>query len=564
MQANTYEETGVIKEQAGSRAVEYTLVALLFFIEVLFMQWLGDAFEHEYTNFADEGAHYVSALMVHDYIKDGDWSNPMEYAENYYMHYPKVAIGHWPPVLYAALGIWFLIFGVSRITAMCFIAVIVATTATVIYGVARSSLGRYAGIFAASLFIILPITQMSTNAVMLEHLVTMLTFVSVIFFAQFLSTEKFIYGLWFALFASAAILTRGSAWSIGLVPILTMLIAWKFNMLLRPSLWLSAVPVIVLCAPWYLLMPSVNVGAFHSESIFDPSFTQVALHYFSNQIYIALGVVVFLLFIIGVWTKLISPRFVGEKIEIVWATLAAMLLATLIIHIVIPASLEPRYMLTVMPVTVLFAAAGVERIMRSVQSIETKQLLHPVAYLIVAGIFLATNFKIAKIENEGYVDAYSSIVEELGIENVNILIASGVFGEGSVVAESATVNRLHNNVVLRGSKLLVNEDWQGRNSEDKFTTSEELIKLFNDLHVDAVILDIAVPEERRRNYHDLLETTLLEENSDWKLVQRHNVTKNGTIHQYSLLVFIADVAYSRQRDTEDIDLKYVRKLYDGE
>ena len=562
MQLTLSTNAGLVKKQTNIKYIEYTLVAALIFFEALLLQWISGALNNEFTVFPDEAAHYVSSLMVHDYILEGDLSNPMSYAENYYIHYPKVAIGHWPPVLYGALGIWFIIFGVSRISAMCFMAAVAAVSATVIYGIAKATLGRYAGIFSALLFIALPITQMSTGAVMLEHLVTMLTLISVVFLGRFLSTAEFKYGLLFSLFAAAAILTRGSAWSIGLMPLLAMFFAWDFSMLKRPVLWLSAIPVLVLCAPWYLLMPSVNTGAFQSDSIFDLSFTQAAIPYFTSEIYLALGVVLFVLFVLGVWSKLISPRIRGEKVDTLWAALAAMFLATLIIHDIVPASFEPRYMLTVMPEAVIFAAAGIEWVINWLKSVETKRVLQPVFYLVVAGLFMVTNFEVTSIDNRGYLAAYNATVQHLGTNKVNILVASGVFGEGSVVAEAARDNRKHDSVILRGSKLLVNEDWQGRNSEDKFHNPEELKLLLDELSVDAVILDTAVVKERRRNYHDLLESTLADSNSGWNLARRLDVSKNGTLYKFALQVYVSDKAKQRLY-SDDIDLDYVKSLYDG-
>jgi hypothetical protein len=54
-------------------------------------------------------------------------------SQQYYFYYPKAAIGVWPPGFYAAFGVWFLGFGASRASALIFIAVIAATTATTTY-----------------------------------------------------------------------------------------------------------------------------------------------------------------------------------------------------------------------------------------------------------------------------------------------------------------------------------------------------------------------------------------------------------------------------------------------
>ena len=72
----------------------------------------GQSLTHVYRsdlNWADEGSHYVSGLMVHDYVADKLPGSPIAYATRYYIHYPKVGIGHWPPLYYLveAAGFFF-------------------------------------------------------------------------------------------------------------------------------------------------------------------------------------------------------------------------------------------------------------------------------------------------------------------------------------------------------------------------------------------------------------------------------------------------------------------------
>ncbi len=86
------------------------LLRYCFFIEVLLFQWINGVLDNEYTGFPDEAAHYVSSLLIENYITNGEIEHPLAYAKDYYYHYPKVAIGHWPPVMYGMLAIWFIIF----------------------------------------------------------------------------------------------------------------------------------------------------------------------------------------------------------------------------------------------------------------------------------------------------------------------------------------------------------------------------------------------------------------------------------------------------------------------
>ena len=97
--------------------------------------------------------------------------------------------------------------------------------------------GRWAGFFAAFLFVSWPLVQRSTGMVMLEHLVTLFSLLAVLRFAKFFSTGSVRDGLLFGVMAVLAILTRGSAWSLGFVPVLVMVLTWRFQLLSRPALW---------------------------------------------------------------------------------------------------------------------------------------------------------------------------------------------------------------------------------------------------------------------------------------------------------------------------------------
>lgn len=90
----------------------------LFTAIVAGLQVYGGAYQAEYNAHADEAAHFVSALLVRDYI--GQWPppDPLPWAARYYIHYPKVGIGQWPPGYYISQALWWLVFPVSRASAL--------------------------------------------------------------------------------------------------------------------------------------------------------------------------------------------------------------------------------------------------------------------------------------------------------------------------------------------------------------------------------------------------------------------------------------------------------------
>src|ERR1700758_3440929 len=70
-------------------------VALLGFVVIL--QFLGGAYASGFGGYPDEPAHLVTSLMVRDFLASLDFRHSWQFAQQYYYHYPKVAIGVWPP-----------------------------------------------------------------------------------------------------------------------------------------------------------------------------------------------------------------------------------------------------------------------------------------------------------------------------------------------------------------------------------------------------------------------------------------------------------------------------------
>src|SRR5260370_42392019 len=109
---------GELAPQAWScRALVAALVVVVASVLFSINVWLASirgVFRSELNGESDEPAHYVTALMIRDYIAQGIPAKPLAFAKNYYLHYPKVAFGHWPPLFHVVEAAWMLIFGVSR------------------------------------------------------------------------------------------------------------------------------------------------------------------------------------------------------------------------------------------------------------------------------------------------------------------------------------------------------------------------------------------------------------------------------------------------------------------
>src|SRR5579864_1999865 len=89
-------------------------VVLGYWILVAAFQYFSGSANAAFGGYPDEPSHYLSGLMVRDYLVSHWPAQPLAYAANYYTHLPFIAVGYWPPLFYGLEGIWMTVFGYQR------------------------------------------------------------------------------------------------------------------------------------------------------------------------------------------------------------------------------------------------------------------------------------------------------------------------------------------------------------------------------------------------------------------------------------------------------------------
>ncbi len=175
MRTANVEATGVVIQPSlrwenHSRSPLWAQGAILagLFALAIVLQFLNGAFGSEFNAYPDEPAHYVTSLMVREYITGPHPFSPLKFAEQYYHHYPKVAFGHWPPVFYVVQAAWMLLFSASRASVRLEIAFTTALLAFSLWREARHWFGQLWALLAAVLLVCVPLIQNSTDEEMAE------------------------------------------------------------------------------------------------------------------------------------------------------------------------------------------------------------------------------------------------------------------------------------------------------------------------------------------------------------------------------------------------------------
>ncbi len=516
--------------EAGTYLFLFGMTALL--------QYGNGAFSSEFGNHPDEAAHYVTGLMVHDYLWSGDWLQPRVFAEEYYIHYPKVALGHWPPFFYLLQTAWMSVFPNGRISLVLFMAVLTASLAMAVYREGRFRYGWWAGLGLGVLLLLLPPVQHGSVALMADVLMALLCLQATRAFGRFLDYNRWQDACAFGLWSSLAILTKGTGLALALVPLFALVLSRRFHLLLRWQFWLPAVLVATCCAPWYYVtLGMVQQGWFESQLSWEYSLNAVS--YYMKGAVGSLGAGLFALAALGLFTSLIRPAWRGEATGR-WSSFGAWLLGYFLFQCVVPCGVEERFLLPVLPVLVIAGAAGADQAVRFLTARMARPRRWLVCPVLVSVFFFAFVDPLPKaLAVSGYSQVAREVLRDGDERSLVFLVSSDSSGEGMFISEIAQRDRRHAHVVLRTSKVLSSSHWVGKDYALRFPTVEECAAYLDQLSVDFIILEMTVPPQMQlpdqRQLLAYLESASPHYNLAGKfpLVRGDKVYPNG-IHVYRL------------------------------
>ena len=426
-------------------------------------------------------AHYVTALLVRDYAAGEYVGAPIHIAEEYYFHYPKIALGHWPPLFYVLESIWMRVFSPSREALMRLMALLAAVIAGLMYWTLRSQGLRAAGIAAGALWLSSPIVRIYSSQIMLEIPLTLLTLAATIQFGHFLDTARVRAMVWFSVFASLAILTKANGLALSLVPPLAVCLAGRFSLLSRWYFWMAGLIVGGLCGPWYWLTWTLMREAW-SPSRFLSNTTTVL----SYQAHHAAGILGVLAIpaVLGVFAKLRH----GTGF---WPAATATTLAVFCFHTFVSPRAEARHLVAGTPMVYLFAAAGLDCIARWLWRYE-----HPDAGFIaptVLGVALLANligYKMPDPVGSGFADVAGVLLTKSELQPYRWMVSTpDGEGEGQFIAEVAMRDNRPGQVILRASKTLSSSRWMGGDYQPYYFTPEEVIQYLQSVSACVVVVE---------------------------------------------------------------------------
>ncbi len=180
----------------------------------------------------------------------------MSFATDFYLHYPEVAFGHWPPVFYVLQAGWMLLFPPNHTSLLLLMALLTCCTAFLIYQTAAQHFSRTLALLGGLIYLALPLTQQYTSEIMIEAPLTLFGFIAARAAATVFGSSSWRGAAWFGIAASIAILTKSSGWALALVPLIALLLSRQWKTAIVARFLLSGGIVAALCVPFYI--PKAN------------------------------------------------------------------------------------------------------------------------------------------------------------------------------------------------------------------------------------------------------------------------------------------------------------------
>ncbi|MGD0013571.1 MAG: glycosyltransferase family 39 protein [Bryobacteraceae bacterium] len=472
---------------------------------------------------ADAPAHFTTGVMVYDYFRTALGSSPMAFAESFYVRFPKVAFGHWPPAYYGAQTAWYACFGASISSAQWLSAATAFAIAMLLFFRLRRAEGTVLALASAAVFLALPCMQVSAWAVMSDTLTGLFVLLAVLAFSDLLRAPT-VPGaaVRFAVWSSAAILTKGSAWALVPFALLTPLLARRPGCFRSPWYWASGAATLLLSAPFYLWARWSGIGyPVGYQSLTKP----VALWHLRLGAAAAILKVAPLLLLAAAalaFAYELRCRWRGDgDSSPAWDSLAAgsWVIAQVLFLVALPLTAEGRVFIPALAPAVLLFGRLLGRLRSALRAWPLLAAGAPAALIALS---FAGVWAVPMPRFEGYRAAAAAVPAHP--EGTVMLVSADSTGEGAFIAERLSQDRRRAGVVLRASRVLAESNWGGYRYRPFFGDAGEVYKYVAELPVRYIIIESSatIPPEGR-----LLEEAVRSHSEEFRWIGRFPLSGVG-------------------------------------
>jgi len=430
-------------------------------------QFTSGAYQSDFSAASDEPAHVVSGLMVREYIAHDLFENPLRFAENYYVHYPKVAIGHWPPLFYCAEAIWTLVFGASRATLLLLILLLDALLVLCVYRAAHDCAGAIPAFLAGLVTIGPPFLRKAAFTVEPDMMLALLAFLAVVVYGRRLEAKRPAFSLFLSILCAACVLTHGRGIVIAVMPLVATL-------LMNPKAFSVMHWFLIIAAFSAAVALAILTGQSHMISI-AAVLENAAL--FPWRVGNALSWPVFLVAAVGAWWSVRNRIYRA-------VAMASLVLSLWILLTVLGSGVHSRYLIMIAPAIAVLFGTGVRFLWTFAASARVLRAIAAVGLSAITVVSWSRSVHRPDLGFHNFVNQGSMAAPESRIS----LVAGGSIFEGAYIAEMALHDLTPYHVTLRASKVLASSTWSELDYHLRMSGSPDVVAYLDSAHVGLLVV----------------------------------------------------------------------------
>jgi hypothetical protein len=433
---------------------------------------------------ADEPSHFLNGYFVADYLRHHFGSNPMAAATDFYIHYPKISIGHWPPAYYGFLGLIFLVLPPTMGAVFGLNVLLAALPAVAIAAALALLCGRRAAIAGVLLYAITPLVLEGNAMFMADQPLAACLAAATAVWIAYVCAPGWGKAIGFALLAALAVLIKGNGGLVVFIPIFHIVLTANWRLLLAIRLYVAAALAAMLVAPWYILTAKIAADGFNYQAGTAYAIQALAMNLQTLMHNLTPAGVLLALFAAVMAYR--ERKHAALRWTIV-SGIVSLVLATLTLQSLVPVDIVDRYMAPALPAMVILAVLGAQRLLGQLAQ---RSALRAPAVAVLAAVLAVPGVMhlMARVPKADAGLAQVSAALAPGAKPTLTVIDGRSGAEGAFIAQMAVHDAGLHGYVIRASKLLADSNFMGSSYTLKFQRPQQVVAELHRLGVQHIVI----------------------------------------------------------------------------
>jgi hypothetical protein len=396
--------------------------------------------------------------------------------------------------------------------------------AFVLWRAASEQFGPVVAFVTALVFLLLRLSQEQFTMTMTDIFLALFCLLAALSWAHYIARGRPRDAIWFGLWASFAIMTKGDAWALAPAAALSALLTGRLWRMKERAFWIPAVIVSVTCVPLYWFMRAWSFIGFYGGR---PSlaYTRDAIGKIALIFPAELGWPLTIALLLGLAGYLLIPSY---RTDVALGTFFCLIVAAVAMESIAPTGVvEARKIYWVLPPCMIFAALGIKIAAGAMPAVLGRWRLLALGAVVVAA-FLIFDFSLVKRYDRGYRDLAALICSRFQGQAIGVVVSSGGPFEEVMVAEMAHAAPYPSHYVIRAAEVLNDEEWTGP-MHLLYHTPEEVDAALQRIHARVLVVHhMDRPSEPARDLTNLVEGLAALKSAQWTLIfDRRTHTDRG-------------------------------------